>query len=64
QQTGASAMGRYPEPNSPVADHIIPAEVFWHDGRQHLFWDEDNIQTVTKHYHDTTKQSLDRKATT
>ncbi|NIZ63298.1 endonuclease [Sedimentitalea sp. CY04] len=60
QQTGVVLMGKYPAPTSPVGDHIIPAHVFWFDGRQHLFWDPDNIQSVSKAYHDSEKQRLEK----
>ena len=60
QQTGVVLMGKYPAPTSPVGDHIIPAHVFWFDGRQDLFWDPDNIQSVSKTYHDSEKQRLEK----
>ncbi len=56
QQTDELLTGRHPEPNSPVADHIRP-----HRGDADLFWDIDNIQTVSKAYHDKQKQSLERQ---
>ncbi|MBP0439598.1 HNH endonuclease [Tianweitania sediminis] len=55
QQTGILCIGKYPADNSPVADHIIA-----HRGDPELFWDPANIQTVSKGYHDRTKQSQER----
>jgi 5-methylcytosine-specific restriction protein A len=47
QRTGELCSGRYPAPNSPVANHKVP-----HRGDPTLFWDERNIETVTKAVHD------------
>ena len=47
QRTGELCVGRYPAPNSPVANHKIP-----HRGDPALFWDIDNIETVMKSVHD------------
>lgn len=55
QQTGALLIGKHPAPNSPVVDHIRP-----HRGDPKLFWDETNLQTVSKAYHDSVKQALER----
>lgn len=54
--TGVALVGNYPAPNSPVADHII-----WHKGDPDLFWDEDNLQTLSKAYHDREKQKQERE---
>jgi 5-methylcytosine-specific restriction endonuclease McrA len=51
QQTGEICTGKHPAGNSPVADHIVP-----HRGNEALFWDESNLQTVSKAYHDSQKQ--------
>jgi len=56
QQTGARLIGKHPAPNSPVADHKTP-----HRGDPDLFWSEDNLQTVSKEYHDRIKQSQERR---
>lgn len=56
QQTGVLVIGKYPAPNSPVVDHKIP-----HHGDAVLFWDIDNLQTVSKVYHDSDKQRLERR---
>lgn len=47
QRTGELCSGRYPEPNSPVANHKVA-----HRGDEALFWDINNIETVTKAVHD------------
>lgn len=56
QQTGQLLVGKFPDPNSPVVDHIVP-----HRGDPDLFWDEDNLQSVTKQWHDRVKQSLEKR---
>jgi 5-methylcytosine-specific restriction endonuclease McrA len=56
QKTGVLCIGRYPADNSPVADHKIP-----HRGNAALFWDEDNIETVSKAFHDSEKQKQERQ---
>jgi 5-methylcytosine-specific restriction endonuclease McrA len=57
QRSGVLAIGKHPEPNSPVANHKIP-----HHGDPDLFWDIDNIETVTKAIHDSLIQSQERNA--
>jgi len=47
QRSGALAIGKHPAPNSPVANHKRP-----HRGDPVLFWDPENIETVTKEVHD------------
>lgn len=49
--TGVLLIGKHPAPNSPVVDHINP-----HRGDEALFWDEKNLQAVSKEYHDSVKQ--------
>ncbi|MEM1149318.1 MAG: HNH endonuclease [Pseudomonadota bacterium] len=56
QQTGVLCIGKHPDPHSPVADHKIP-----HRGDRALFFDPNNLETVTKRYHDSVKQSLERR---
>ncbi len=56
QKTGEALIGRYPAPNSPVVDHKIP-----HRGNSDLFWDDNNLEAVSKAYHDSTKQSLEKR---
>ena len=55
QVTRTLCIGKYPAGNSPVADHKIP-----HRGDPALFWDESNIHTVSKEYHDSQKQREER----
>jgi 5-methylcytosine-specific restriction enzyme A len=61
QKTGIMLVGKFPAPNSAVADHKIPVSVFWFDDRQYLFWDTDNIEAVSKAYHDAEKQKIDKR---
>lgn len=56
QATGVALVGKYPEPNSPVLDHKIP-----HRGDPKLFWDENNLWTVSKQWHDSVKQSEEKR---
>lgn len=55
QRTGVMCTGRHPDANSPVANHKTP-----HHGDPALFWDVDNIETVTKEVHDGLIQSEER----
>lgn len=55
QQTGVLLTGKSPEPDSPVVDHITP-----HRGDPELFWDASNLQSVSKSWHDSTKQALEK----
>ena len=52
QRTGRVCGGKYPSPDSPVANHKRP-----HRGNPALFWDPDNVETVTKAVHDSAIQS-------
>ncbi|MCV3209616.1 ATP-binding protein [Mesorhizobium sp. YC-39] len=54
RKTGVLLTGKFPAPNSPVADHIVK-----HEGDPVLFWDEENVQTVSKAYHDSEKQRIE-----
>lgn len=47
QRTGVICAGKYPADDSPTANHIKP-----HRGNPSLFWDINNIETVTKAVHD------------
>jgi 5-methylcytosine-specific restriction endonuclease McrA len=51
QRTGRVCVGEYPDPDSPVANHKVP-----HRGDPALFWDLDNLETVTKRVHDSVIQ--------
>lgn len=55
QATGVVLSGRHPAGNSPVCDHRIP-----HNGDPGLFWDIGNLQTVSRDFHDSAKQSAER----
>uniref|UniRef100_UPI001555C9FB AAA family ATPase n=1 Tax=Mangrovicoccus sp. HB161399 TaxID=2720392 RepID=UPI001555C9FB len=54
-KTGTLLRGKPPAPDSPVVDHIRP-----HNGNPDLFWDEDNLQLVSKAWHDSRKQAIER----
>lgn len=56
QQTGVVLDGVFPAPSSPVVDHKVP-----HRGDQALFWDEDNLQAVSKEWHDSVKQGMEKR---
>lgn len=55
QHTDVLCIGAHPAPNSPVVDHKIP-----HHGDERSFWDIENLQTVSKSYHDSQKQKEER----
>lgn len=57
QRSGVVCGARYPSPHSPVANHKIP-----HKGDPALFWDINNIETVTKAVHDSIIQAEERAA--
>lgn len=54
-QTGALLIGKYPASNSAAVDHIQP-----HHWDPELFWDLNNLQSVTKQWHDSDKQRQER----
>lgn len=54
RQTGVLLMGKRHAPDSPVVDHIMP-----HRGNLALFWDPENLQAVSKAYHDGEKQRIE-----
>lgn len=55
RQTGVALLGRFPAADSPVVDHITP-----HRGDEAMFWDESNLQSVAKSWHDSEKQRLEK----
>jgi 5-methylcytosine-specific restriction endonuclease McrA len=57
QRTRVVCAGRHPDSNSPVANHKTP-----HKGDPVLFWDINNIETVTKAVHDSLVQAEERAA--
>lgn len=52
QRSGVMCVGAHPAPNSPVANHKRP-----HRGDERLFWDPDNLETVSKAVHDSIIQA-------
>lgn len=56
EQTGVLLIGKAPAPNSPVVDHKRP-----HRGDETLFFDPDNLQAVSKAWHDSEKQKQERR---
>lgn len=57
EKTGVLLTGKAPDDNSPIVDHIEP-----HRGNLVLFWDENNLQAVSKAWHDSEKQRQERAA--
>lgn len=57
QRSGVLCIGKHPAPNSPVVNHKKP-----HRGDERLFWDPDNLETVSKAVHDGEIQSEERRA--
>lgn len=55
QRTGVSLKPGRDRPESAVVDHIEP-----HRGDERLFWDEDNLEAVSKAYHDSQKQKIEK----
>ena len=47
QRSGAVLGGKYPAPDSPTVNHKRP-----HRGSEALFWDPENLETVSKAVHD------------
>ncbi len=56
QQTSTPLIGTYPAWDSAAVDHVIP-----HRWSPELFWDFDNLQSVCKAWHDSAKQSLEKR---
>ncbi|WCK77577.1 hypothetical protein [Agrobacterium fabrum] len=57
QRSGEACVGTGNDPNSPVANHRIP-----HRGDPALFWDINNLETVTKRIHGGVIQGEGRRA--
>lgn len=55
RQTGALLIGTYPDWNAPTVDHIQP-----HHWDPEKFWDLGNLQSVTKEWHDSDKQRIEK----
>lgn len=56
QQTGVLLPFKAPHPRSPVAHHKKP-----HHGKLELFFDETNVETVSKEWHDGAGQQKERR---
>lgn len=56
QATGVGLVGGRKHPHAAVCDHIVP-----HRGDLALFWDENNLQSVCKEWHDREKQRLEKR---
>ncbi|WP_143747208.1 AAA family ATPase [Marinibacterium profundimaris] len=56
QQTGVPLIGGRDDPDAPIADHIRE-----HKGDPVLFWDPNNLQAVSKQWHDSEKQKIERR---
>lgn len=59
QRSGVVCSGKGNDWNAPVANHKVP-----HRGDPVLFWDESNIETVTKRVHDSIIQKEEAAART
>lgn len=57
QRTGVMLVAKAPAPNSAVVHHKIP-----HRGDEQLFWDINNLQAVSKAWHDSDAQAEERSA--
>lgn len=55
QRTGIMLIGKAPAPDSPVVHHKVP-----HRGDERLFWDIENLELVSKVWHDSEAQRLER----
>lgn len=65
--TGVRCLGRHPAPDSPVADHIVSPGAVWLltgsiEETARVFWDEANVRTVSKTYHDGQRQREQKEA--
>ncbi|TIR00842.1 HNH endonuclease [Mesorhizobium sp.] len=56
QKTGVLLSGKHPAPNSPVIHHDKE-----HRGNEALFWDEDNLVSVSKQWHDSEAQRQEQE---
>jgi 5-methylcytosine-specific restriction enzyme A len=57
QRTGVMLLGKAPAPNSAVVHHTVP-----HKGDERLFWDIQNLELVSKSWHDSEAQREERSA--
>ena len=56
QHTGVILSGRANAPDSPVVHHKVP-----HKGDEQLFWDINNLEAVSKQWHDSEAQRTERR---
>lgn len=56
QHTGVLLVGKAPAGDSPVAHHKVP-----HKGDESLFWDIDNLEAVSKEWHDADAQRAEKR---
>lgn len=57
QHTGVILTGKAPAANSPIVHHKVP-----HKGDERLFWDINNLEAVSKEWHDSEAQREERSA--
>lgn len=55
QHTGVLLAGKAPAPNSAVVHHKMP-----HKGDERLFWDIENLEAVSKEWHDGEAQRAEK----
>lgn len=56
QRTGVMLTGKAPAPDSPAVHHRVP-----HKGDERLFWDINNLEAVSKEWHDSEAQREERR---
>lgn len=56
QHTGVILTGKAPAPNSAVVHHKIP-----HRSDEQLFWDINNLEAVSKEWHDSEAQAQEKR---
>ena len=56
QHTGLILIGKAPAPNSPVVHHKVP-----HKGDERLFFDIENLEAVSKSWHDADAQREEKR---
>ncbi len=57
QHTGVLLSAKAPAPISPVVHHKRP-----HKGDEQLFWDINNLEAVSKEWHDSEAQAQEKRA--
>lgn len=57
QHTDVLLTGKAPAPDSPVVHHKVP-----HKGDERLFWDINNLEAVSKEWHDSVAQKEEWRA--